>query len=82
MIAPVVDNHATKKVSQINKKVRKEMVPFKRFKVLTGSYFVFGVNLDNPNFSDPTVPVMPTDKGTGELTHWKSILALEIPNYA
>jgi len=34
-----------------------------------------------PTFSDPTVSVMPTDKGTGNYT-LESILALGDPNYA
>lgn len=78
MFAPVVDIMPQLRGFHDYKKVREEMVFLKNlgFKRV---YFVL-CQLGYPTFSDPTISVMPTDKGTGNNT-LASILALGDPNY-
>ncbi len=78
MFAPVVDIMPQLRGFHDYKKVREEMVFLKNlgFKRV---YFVL-CQPGYPTFSDPTISVMPTDKGTGNNT-LASILALGDPNY-
>jgi len=79
MIAPVVDIMPQLRGFHDYKKVREEMV-FLKDLGFNRVYFVL-CQPGYPTFSDPTVSVMPTDKGTGNYT-LESILALGDPNYA
>lgn len=78
MFAPVVDIMPQLRGFHDHKKVREEMVFLKNlgFKRV---YFVL-CQPGYPAFSDPTISVMPIDKGTGNNT-LASILALGDPNY-
>ncbi|MBD3662051.1 MAG: hypothetical protein HUJ11_07830 [Arenibacter algicola] len=78
LFAPVVDIMPQLRGFHDYSKVREEMIFLKNlgFKRV---YFVL-CQPGYPTFSDPTIAVMPTDKGTGNYT-LESILALGDPNY-
>tara|TARA_R110002049_G_scaffold307038_1_gene506605 strand:- start:169532 stop:171355 length:1824 start_codon:yes stop_codon:yes gene_type:complete len=78
MYAPVVDIMPQLRGFHDNNKVREEMVFLKKLG-FDRVYFVL-CQPGYPSFSDPTLSVMPTDKGTGIQT-LESILALGDPNY-
>jgi len=78
MIAPVVDIFTHLKGFHDYKKVREEMVFLKKLG-FERVYLVIS-QPGYPSFANPTVSVMPPDKGTGNQT-LESILALGDPNY-
>lgn len=78
MIAPVVDIMPQLRGFHDYEKVREEMAFLKKLG-FNRVYFVL-CQPGYPSFSDPTLSVMPTDKGTGNQT-LASILALGDPNY-
>lgn len=78
MFAPVVDIMPQLRGFHDYNKVREEMIFLKKLG-FERVYFVL-CQPGYPSFSDPTLSVMPTDKGTGNQT-LESILALGDPNY-
>lgn len=79
MVAPVVDIMPHLRGFHDYTEVREEMTILKKLG-FDRVYFVL-CQPGFPTFSDPTISVMPTDKGTGNQT-LESILALGDPNYA
>ncbi|MEN8194461.1 MAG: hypothetical protein ABFS12_16695 [Bacteroidota bacterium] len=78
MFAPVVDIQPQLRGFHDYKRVREEMTVLKQLG-FSRVYFVL-CQPGYPAFSDPTISIMPPDKGTGNYTR-ESIIALGDPNY-